>query len=102
MFAGALIGGPLDGERLPSRSISRGPWVWVEATSAGVRVWSDPAGGRLLYRLEQVKSRREVYLFAGHTHTVCACCNGLNAKSASSRCQVCGGALLVGGSDGTA
>lgn len=108
MFAGVLIGGPLDGLSLPTRSVARGPWLWAEAgTGIGVRnggpvrVFAMPAPGRELYRLDEVRGRREVFVYAGHTHTVCACCNGLNAKSASSRCQVCGGALLVGGSDET-
>lgn len=107
MFAGVLIGGPFDGLSLPSRSIARGPWVWAEAEAAGgarcarVRVWTSAAPGRELYRLEVVNKRCEVFLYAGHTHTVCSGCNGLNAKTVASRCRVCGGALLVNGGDGT-
>lgn len=88
---GMLVGGPLDGCRLAPKA--RGAWTWVAPNARGVLGYTDPGPSRVLYRSWKMDDAIELWLFAGHTHSLCVGCGGMNEVSDVTECHLCGGSL---------
>lgn len=88
-MTGILVGGPYDGATLPPAS--RPVFVWVGGSAKKPKGYSKPAGSRQLYRSQRREAKTEVFLFAGHTHSLCPSCGGYNERAAT--CRICGAAI---------
>lgn len=85
-----LIGGPLDGRRLPMRT--RGAFSWIDVRKGNI-CYARRGKYRVLYR----KLSPGRYLFAGHTHAECGGCGCVHERVDGhvTFCSLCGGSLVI-------
>lgn len=84
-----LVGGPLDGRRIPMRA--RGAFMWIDVRKGNL-AYARRGKHRVLYR--RVTTGK--YLYAGHTHALCGGCGGWHERMDGhvSSCSLCGGTLI--------